>query len=186
MAKKEAAEGGEEEAKGGGMGGKLKLVAMILPTVLLILGAVYMFVLAPSGDSSSTAKTTTASAKAKASAAAAAASGEEPSTDGEEDPAPVSTEVPGKLVVVEPVTINLANGHYLKVGLAMQATAAAGEEVTPSKAADSLITEFSGKTVDEIATKEGREAAKKALLKMIRKSYEKQVYELYYTTYVMN
>jgi flagellar FliL protein len=177
MAKKkdDAGDAEGEEKKGGGLGGKLKLVALILPTVLLIAGAVYFFVLAPK---SSSASTTAASGTAAASGAEA--------TDPTDEPTPSSTEVAGKLIVVDAVTVNLANGHFLKVGLALQFNAAAGEEASGSKAPDCLISEFSGKTVDELATEEGREAAKKALLKMIRKAYEKQVYEIYYTSFVMN
>jgi flagellar FliL protein len=180
MAKKkdDATEGAEEGEKKGGMGGKLKLVAMILPTVLLIVGAVYFLVLAPSGGDTA--------AKGK-TAASATAAGEEGGEDGsEEDPAPSSTYVEGKLVTVDPITINLANGHYLKVGIALQATADAGEEVSGAKAMDALIAEFSNKTVDELATLEGREAAKKALVKQVKKLYEKKVYEIYWTLFVMN
>jgi flagellar FliL protein len=182
MAKKkdDAAEGADGEAKkGGGLGGKLKLVALILPTVLLIAGAVYFFVLAP--------KSTAAGANAKASASASADASGDGSGDGSGDEAvPSSTYAPGKLLAVDPVTINLANGHFLKVGLALQFTADAGEEVAGSQSLDCLITEFSGKTVDELATQAGRDAAKKDLLKKIKKVYEKKVYEIYYTSFVMN
>jgi len=176
--KDEAAEGAEEgEKKGGGMGGKLKLVAMILPTVLLVVGAVYFLVLAPKGGDSA--------AKPKASTSAAAADGTtDPSA--EEDSTPTSTFLPGKVVSVDPITINLANGHFLKVAVGLQASADAGEEVSSSKAIDALITEFSGKTVDELATQAGRDAAKKILVKQLKKLYEKKVYDLYWTTFVMN
>jgi flagellar protein FliL len=175
--KKDDAADGAEEGKGGS-GGKLKLVIMVLPTVLLVVGAVYFFVLAPSGDSGTAKSGTSSSEKASA--------GEDEATAGEEEPEPTSTWVEGKLVTVDPITINLANGHYLKVGVALQATADAGEEVSGSKAMDALIAEFSGKTVDELATAAGREAAKKTLVKQIKKLYEKKVYEIYWTTFVMN
>jgi len=174
--KDDAAEGAEDgEKKGGGLGGKLKLVAMILPTVLLIVGAVYFLVLAkPSSDAAAAKGKTSTSAKATAD-------------DGsEEDATPTSTFVAGKVVAVDPITINLANGHYLKVAVGLQATADAGEEVSSSKAVDALITQFSGRTVDELATAAGRDAAKKALVKQLKKLYEKKVYDVYWTTFVMN
>ena len=182
MAKKkdDAAEGAEDgEKKGGGLGGKLKLVAMILPTVLLIVGAVYFLVLAkPSSDAAAAKGKTSTSAKATA---------DDGSGDGsEEDATPTSTFVAGKVVAVDPITINLANGHYLKVAVGLQATADAGEEVSSSKAVDALITQFSGRTVDELATAAGRDAAKKALVKQLKKLYEKKVYDVYWTTFVMN
>ena len=166
-----------DDKKKGGMGGKLKLIAMILPTLLLIGGAVYMFVLKPSSSS------TSAATAAKSSAAATADDG---SVDDGTDSTPTSTFVAGKIIVMDTITINLANGHFLKIGLGLQATADAGEEVTTSKAMDAAITEFSGKTVDELATKDGREAARKALIKLCKKAYEGKVYDVYYTTFVMN
>jgi flagellar FliL protein len=176
MAKNKDAESAEDgEAKGGKS--KLKLIATIVPVVLLLVGGgVYFFVLAPKSDSS-------------APAAAACEEGAEDCETTSEDgaaPEPTSTYVPGATVEVEPVTINLAGGHYLKVGLLLQATADAGEEVPAGKAADALIAEFSGKTVDEISTEEGRNEAKEELLKTIKKMYEKKVYEIYYTSFVMN
>jgi flagellar FliL protein len=162
----------DDETKGGRS--RLKLIAIILPALLLVGGGVYWFVLAPTSETSTS----------------ASASGEEGEEGGSAEEggeaSPSSTYKPGAVVPVDPVTINLAGGHYLKVGLLLQATADAGEEVPPGKAADCLITEFSGKTVDELATAEGRDAAKEELLKAIKKTYEKKVYEIYYTTFVMN
>jgi flagellar FliL protein len=164
MAKGKDDEAADGDAKKGGMGGKLKLIALILPTLLLIGGGVYFFVLAP-----------------KAETSASQSEGEESS---EAEATPKSTYVPGEAVSVDAVTINLANAHILQVGLMLQATADAGEEVPPGKAADALIKVFSGRTVDEIATEEGREEAKKELLKEIKELYEDKVYEIFYTTYV--
>jgi flagellar protein FliL len=157
-----------DEATGGDgakKGGKLKLILIIVPVLLLVVGAaVYFLVLKPSSNTT-----------------AAPAAG----TEGEAS-TPTSTWVAGKIVTIDPITINLANGHYLQLGLALQATADAGEEVTPAKALDAAITQFSNNTVDELATQEGREAAKKELTKAIKEAYEKKVYEVYYTTFVMN
>jgi flagellar FliL protein len=185
MAKdKDAPEGDAEE--GGKKGGKMKLILIIAPVVLLLIGGgLYFFVFSGSSDTST-------SAAASGDGSGESVDGETTdgeTTDGEatdSEASPSSTYVAGAVVTVEAVTINLASGHFLKVGLAMQATADAGEEVTTGKAADALITEFSGKTVDELATLEGREAAKKELLKAIKKAYEKKVYEIYYTSFVMN
>ncbi|HEX2805818.1 MAG TPA: flagellar basal body-associated FliL family protein [Kineosporiaceae bacterium] len=169
---------GDGDKKKGGLGGKLKLIAMILPTLLLIGGAVYMFVLKPSSS-------TSAETAAKSSAAASAEEGTDSGEGDASESTPTSTFVAGKIIVMDTITINLANGHFLKVGLGLQATADAGEEVTTSKAMDAAITEFSGKTVDELATQAGRDAAKKELTKAIKKAYEKKVYEIFYTTFVM-
>jgi len=174
MAKKskdpgEATEGDDE--KKGPLGGKLKLVAMILPAILLIAGAAYFFLLKPSASTP-----LSAAAIASASASEAAVLKDDKGV----------AYVAGALVVVDSITVNLANGHYLQVSLALQATAAAGTELTGSKAMDATITEFSGKTVAELATKTGREAARKELTKAIKEAYEGEVYEVFFTTFVMN
>ena len=169
----------EGEGGGGGLQGKLKLAALILPTVLLLGGGVYMFT--HSGGSSTPAKSTTAAKSTDGSSDGTGDGGTDGSTE-----EPASTWVAGKVVTVDAITINLANGHYLKVGVGLQATADAGEEVDTSKALDALVTEFSGKTVTELSTQAGRDAAKKDLRKVLRKSYEKKVYDLYWTSFVMN
>lgn len=179
-----------EDGKKGLLGGKLKLIAIILPVLLVAIGAGVYFVAISGGKSSETKTSASASKDCEEGAEdcedSAAAQDEETASDSEEESTPASTEKPGEVVTVDPVTINLAAGHYLKVGLAMQATADAGEHVPPGIAADALITQFSGKTVEELSSEEGREEAKKELLKSVKKLYHHKVYEIYYTTYVMN
>lgn len=168
--------------EGGKKGGKLKLIAIIVPVVLLLVGGgLYFFVFSAGSEADAA-----ASAAEDGAEPVECAEDEECEEGAASEATPTSTYVPGAVVEVEPVTINLAGGHYLKVGLALQATADAGEEVPPGKAADALISLYSGRTVDELATEEGREATKKELLKLIKKSYEKKVYEVYFTTFVMN
>ena len=96
-------------------------------------------------------------------------------------PAPV----PGAIIQLEPQSVNLAGGHFLKLGFAMQATKAAGEEVDGARALDLAIDIFSGRTVEELATREGREKAKKLLTKQVTEAYEGKVYQIYLTTFVM-
>ncbi len=70
---------------------------------------------------------------------------------------------PGLVVALEPITVNLADGHFLKVSIALQATIDAHEEPDGSKALDLLITQFSNRSVAELSTKEAREEMKKDL-----------------------
>jgi flagellar protein FliL len=100
-------------------------------------------------------------------------------------PAKPPPPVPGPVVKLDSITINLAGGHFLKLGLSLQPTADAGEEVSGAKALDDAISLFSGKTVDELSTTKGREAAKKELVKDVAESYEKKVYDIYFTEFVM-
>jgi len=93
--------------------------------------------------------------------------------------------VAGAVVKLEPITINLAAGHFLKLGLSLQASADAGEEVSGAKALDAAIDLFSGRTVESLAGRDGREKAKGALIKEISERYENKVYDIYFTDFVM-
>lgn len=93
--------------------------------------------------------------------------------------------VAGTIKELEPITVNLAGGHFLKLGLALQPTKAAGEEVAGAKALDLAIELFSNRTVADLASKEGREKAKKLLVKEVAEAYEDEVYDIYFTTFVM-
>jgi flagellar FliL protein len=146
----------KDDAKGGG---NKKLIMIVAPLVLvLILVLVYFLVLKPGGSS--------------------AAAGEAKAT-------PSVSYVPGPVIKLEPITINLAAGHFLKLGLSLQGSASAGEEVDGAKALDAAIELFSGKTIDELSTKEGREKAKKKLVDHVGELYEHEVYDVYFTEFVM-
>ena len=92
---------------------------------------------------------------------------------------------PGAVVKLDPITLNLAGGHFLKLGLSLQATADAGEDVSGAKALDAAVEEFSGKTVAELASRPGRDKAKQALVKTVSDLYEGKVYDIYFTDFVM-
>jgi flagellar FliL protein len=92
---------------------------------------------------------------------------------------------PGPIVQLEPVTMNLSGGHFLKLGLALQPTAEAGEEVSGAKALDLAITLFSGRSLEELSSRAGREKAKATLVQNVTKAYEGKVYDVYFTTFVM-
>ena len=97
----------------------------------------------------------------------------------------------GTVVVTidDPLTINLTDGHYLKVAFALQQTTDAGtEEVNTSEAINMAIDEYTGKTVAELATEKGRETIKEELLAKVIKAYtedgKKLVMDIYYTQFV--
>jgi flagellar FliL protein len=92
---------------------------------------------------------------------------------------------PGLVVKLEPIQINLTADHYLKVGIALQATAAVGETpIDGSKALDATIALFSGQTMEELARPEHREKMKKRLEKQLEKAYEHEVMGVYFTDFV--
>jgi flagellar FliL protein len=93
---------------------------------------------------------------------------------------------PGEVVAIDPITVNLAGGHYLKLGIALQATAAAKEPPDGSEALDLAIEEFSNKSVAELSANKARAKYKADLLKRVIEAYEdKSVMDLYFTEFVM-
>jgi flagellar FliL protein len=92
---------------------------------------------------------------------------------------------PGAVVKLDPITVNLAGGHFLKLGLSLQASADAGEDVSGAKALDAAIEQFSGRTVSELSTRNGRDKAKAQLVKSVADLYEDKVYDIYFTDFVM-
>ena len=99
----------------------------------------------------------------------------------EEEPKPE----PGKVVVMDAVTLNLADGHFLKLKIALQATLEAAEVPDGSKAVDIAISEFSNRPVAELASNEAREKAKEELKKKVEKAYEGEIMDVYFTEFVM-
>jgi len=102
-----------------------------------------------------------------------------------------AAEAPEKGTVVsleDPLTINLADGHYLKVGFAIQQTVDGEEELDTAEAIDIAIDTYTGMSVGDLATVEGRESAKEELLKGIDKAYntkdKKIVMDVYFTSFV--
>jgi len=87
------------------------------------------------------------------------------------------------------ITINLADGHYLKLGFSLQQTADSGTEaVDTSEALNLAIDEYTGKTVAELTTDKGREEAKADFLAKVIKAYtvdkKKEVMDIYFTSFV--
>ena len=93
--------------------------------------------------------------------------------------------VPGAVVPLDKITVNLAGGHFLQLGLALQATADAGETVDGSKALDLAIKLYSGRTITELSNRTGRERVKTTLVTQVEEAYERKVYDVYLTTFVM-
>lgn len=91
---------------------------------------------------------------------------------------------PGLIVPLEPTQINLASGHYLKLGIALQLVEGAPEEVDGSKALDAAIDLFSGLPVEEVATAKERRALKEELATTLEEAYDEEVMGVYFTEFV--
>ncbi|WP_257430396.1 flagellar basal body-associated FliL family protein [Nocardioides carbamazepini] len=90
---------------------------------------------------------------------------------------------PGKVAPLEAIQVNLAGGHYLRLGMALQLTESA-HEVDGSRALDAAITVFSGLPVEEVNKPDVREALRQQLVDRLQERYHGDVMEVYFTEYV--
>jgi len=96
----------------------------------------------------------------------------------------------GVVVTMETgLTINLADGHYLKLAFTIQETADAGSEaIDNSEAIDLAINQYTGMDIAELEAEKGRDASKEELLAAIEKAYNEKdkqiVMDIYYTQFV--
>ena len=124
--------------------------------------------------------------------AEAAASPAEPSR------AEVSDEAThGPVQNLEPITLNLADGRFLKVGLALQLAEVegggeeGGEELPSAKALDIAISLLGSHTMSDLAAPKDRELVKKKLSTQVAHAYidpvtqEPLVTKVYFTEFVM-
>ena len=84
---------------------------------------------------------------------------------------------------LEPIQVNLEGGHYLKIGIALQAVEGA-EHVEGSKALDATIELFSGATMADLADKKKRAHLKEVLVEELEHRYHGEVMEVYFTDFV--
>ncbi len=98
-------------------------------------------------------------------------------------PKPEPAPEPGEVVTMEPIQVNLAGGHYLKIGVALQLTTAA-HEADGSKALDAVIELFSGRAMDQLTRPDERDKLKHKLLKELEHDYHGDVMDVYFTDFV--
>ena len=91
---------------------------------------------------------------------------------------------PGEVFVIEAVSLNLAGGHYLRLGLGLQLTTEVVEEPDAAKALDLAIGLFSGRSLEEAQSAEGREALRAELAVLLEEAYHGDVMGVYFTDYV--
>ena len=92
--------------------------------------------------------------------------------------------MPGEVVALEPIQVNLAEGHYLRLGLALQLTDGR-HEVDGSKALDAAIELFSGASMAELRQPEAaRRAQGEAAGASSTHGYHGDVMDVYFTEFV--
>jgi flagellar FliL protein len=93
---------------------------------------------------------------------------------------------PGLIVVLDAQTINLADGHYLKLKMSLQMTAEAGAEALDgSRAQDLAIDQYSGLSMGQLFSSGFREQTKADLLAKVEKAYEGKIMAIYFTNFVI-
>ena len=91
---------------------------------------------------------------------------------------------PGVVLKLDAIQINLADAHYLKVGIALQASKDAGEELDGSAALDETIDLFSGQAMEDLSRRAYREKLKKELEHRLDEAYDGEVIGVYFTDFV--
>jgi flagellar FliL protein len=104
---------------------------------------------------------------------------------------------PGTMIELEPLSLNLADDRYLRVGVAVQLVEGSGggghgEDAGAAWLAehgpvirDLLIQQLGGAYVADLATAEGREALRATLVAKAGEHLEDDIYALYFTEFVM-
>jgi flagellar FliL protein len=92
----------------------------------------------------------------------------------------------GDTVVLDPLTLNLTDGHYLQVSVAVQLVQgkATKDKFETSPADQLIINEFSNRTVASLSSDAAREKSLTQLKKGMDKEYPGAVFKLFYTKFV--
>lgn len=98
-------------------------------------------------------------------------------------PGPPEKPKPGAVATLDSIQINLAGGHYLRLGMALQLTEKT-EEVNGSKALDAAIDMFSGRDMNALSQQVRREQLKEQLSGELHELYEGEVLDVYFTEFV--
>lgn len=93
---------------------------------------------------------------------------------------------PGDVVALDATTLNLAGGHYLKVAISVQLVAgkASATSFSTSQAAESVIKEFSDRSVPSLSSNAARDRLTTDLKSRIKKAYPGEVYDVFLTQFV--
>ena len=103
-------------------------------------------------------------------------------------------EGPKTLVDLTAMSINLTDGHYLRIALSLGLCddvvvggegEGGGEPFKTAQAKDVVIELLSGKSVEELSTEDGRAEAKKKLIEAMTEAYPAVVYTVLLTEWVM-
>lgn len=102
-------------------------------------------------------------------------------------PGPPPAPAPGAMVQMDAQTLTLAEGHFLKVQVAIQLVEgkAAPETFVTVQAAQLVIDTFSNLHVDELTSNAARKDLSAQLLTGLKKAYPEEVYGVFLTQFVI-
>ena len=96
---------------------------------------------------------------------------------------------PGEVLPLEPITMNLADGRLLKVGIALQLPlpkdGGKEEELNGSVALDETISFLGRYRYADLASPDSREVAKAKLSTRVSERYHGEVMQVYFTEFIM-
>jgi flagellar FliL protein len=102
-------------------------------------------------------------------------------------PTPPGPPVGGEIVQLDPETVNLNGGHYLKVAVAVQVVQgkSTAADFQGSNAEQLIIDEFSNRTVPSLSSNAARKKLSAELEKKIKSAYDGEVFTIFLTQFVM-
>lgn len=161
----------------GDKGGRSNLVPAIILAVGMVLGGKFM-----GGGGGGQA------AAAPAEQAEAAAAKEGPKDCATEDIKKPPKE--GGVHALEPITVNLQDGHYLKVGIALKLSATMDPKKMEKEglgvmALDPTIAVLGGRKKEEFESARAIAAAKREITELVRPMYECKVIDVLFTEFVV-
>lgn len=101
-------------------------------------------------------------------------------------PKKVSPPAGGDVVSMDPTTLNLSDGHYLKIAISIQLVKGKASTASffSSHAAELVIDEFSDRSVDSLSSNAARTKLSDDLLAKIKQAYPGEVYDVFVTQFV--
>lgn len=102
---------------------------------------------------------------------------------------PVEPPEMGPVIDLPALSVNLAEGHYLRVAVSVALAADVEledpEEFKSAPAKDLVVSTLSGRSMDELSNNAGRERVKTELTEQIVEAYHGEVESVFFTEFVM-
>jgi flagellar FliL protein len=93
--------------------------------------------------------------------------------------------VPGPVVAMDELTLNLDGGHFLRLKLALQTTKGTSEELEVTEGVQAVIDEFSNRSVASLTGQKARDKVRSELLTKLETLYPKKIMGVLFTEFVM-